>query len=158
VNKYTSLFIYFVVISAIAFVARHFIEFGKFSDAEFLFAYFGILLGFAVTLYTFVVSQYQNIKDIIRDVSDEKKRDQKRALFFNVCEEIKDDLSLIFWLFIVAALFNIIPQKAISAVYVEHVKDALIFTLFILSLFAIWDLVQVTFKVSDQVGIKNDNA
>lgn len=72
-------------------------ELGNFADGEFLFNYLGIILGFAITLYTFIVSQFEQIIQKIDDkYIDLDENQSRKARFKVVCKETKHDVLFIF--------------------------------------------------------------
>lgn len=132
------------------------------SDNSFLFTYLGIFLGFALTIFTFIVSMVDKIKDAI-EKDESKTKAQKEIAQSNILSfysEIKDDIFLIFYFFLIVTALSLfenvdIPFVNISNFFITKIQliIAIKLELFILSLYAIYDLTSSAFKISEATGI-----
>jgi hypothetical protein len=124
-----------------------------FSPAS-LFTYFGVLIGFSITIYTFGLSLVSNIKDKIITNSKlnqtEKNKIQKNL--FTGFTEIKDDIWIIFIALISVIIFSI--AKLIENPFdfdVEKYKipETINLTLFIITSIAMWDIIKTLFNLAE---------
>ncbi|MBK7106646.1 MAG: hypothetical protein IPH62_15335 [Ignavibacteriae bacterium] len=155
------LFIWLFFISC-ALVKHTNINIKSISDNSFLFTYLGIFLGFALTIFTFIVSMVDKIKDAI-EKDESKTKEQKNIAQINILSfysEIKDDIFLIFYFFIIVTALSLfenvdIPFINTSNFFLSKIQliVAIKLELFILSLYAIYDLTSSAFKISEATGI-----
>ena len=133
------------------------------SDNSFLFNYLGIVLGFALTIFTFIVSMVDKIKDGIEN-DNSKTDEQKKSAQNNILQiysELKDNIYLIFVFFIVVSLFALfdrvdIPFVSIGEKFIvnkQQIINAVKLEIFGLSLYAIYDLCSSSFKISETSGV-----
>lgn len=123
-------------------------------DLTNLFTYFGVLIGFALTIYTFGLSMVSDIKSKI-DSHPKFTNDQKKTLYDTLVrgfQEIKGDVWLIFYSIIVVVAFAI--TKEISNPFgwkVEQYKfpETANLTLFITTTVAMWDIMKTLFNLSE---------
>ncbi|GBD86691.1 hypothetical protein BMS3Abin03_00612 [bacterium BMS3Abin03] len=139
------------------------------SDNPFLFTYLGIFLGFALTIFTFIVSMVDKIKEAIEN-DRSKTREQKEDTESNILSfysEIKDDIFLIFYFFVIVTILSLfenidIPLIKLDQFFLSKTQliDSIKLGMFILSLYAIYDLTSSAFKISEATGIfkKEDKA
>jgi len=133
------------------------INFGAFSEPTFLFNYTGILLGFSITLYTFIVSQFSELKDTIKlNAKDNNEVAKKMQSLKKVYIEIQDDVWFIFICLILALFFYLVPEY-LYEMYpdTKTYTRAILSTLFVLSLLSIKDLIGVSFKVAKFIGVND---
>lgn len=129
----------------------------------FLFTYLGIFLGFALTIFTFIVSMVDKIKDEIEKDEEktniDRKNTQKNILSFY--SEIKQDIFLIFFFFIVVTFISLFENVDIPLIkifkdyYISKIQiiTSIKLEIFILSIIAIYDLTSSAFKISEATGI-----
>ena len=119
-----------------------------------LFTYFGVLIGFSITIYTFGLSMVSEIKSKID--SKEEITEDKKVLMYNQLisgfQEIKEDIWFIFYSIIVIIFFAI--AKEISNPFgwnVMHFKipETVNMTLFITTTYGMWDIMKTLFNLSE---------
>ncbi|QDK80888.1 hypothetical protein EXU85_20635 [Spirosoma sp. KCTC 42546] len=137
----------------------------KIVEGEFLFTLLGVLLGFAFTLLTFIISMLDKIKEqVAKDVNKTKvAKDNimKRIGFLH--SELRQDIYFIFITFIIVGV-SIIAEK-INFPFSEFINslgttkieilNILKFSIFLLNLYVIYDLLEVTFSVSETTSISS---
>lgn len=134
------------------------INVSKISDDSFLFTYLGIFLGFALTIFTFIVSMVDKIKASIekddKKTVDEKKETQNKIISFY--SELKDDIYFIFYSFLIVIVISLfenvinIPNFILSK---DQILIAIKLEIFLLSIYAIYDLCSSAFKISESTGV-----
>lgn len=138
------------------------INIGKVGDNDFLFSFFGIILGFAITIFTFIISLVEKIKEKaeIKYASDAGKKTKFENKIKALFSEIKDDIAFTFISVVIIGILYIvdvkIPKINIVGTYFIDQKigvESLKLSLFFLNLYAIYDLIIVSFKMSDTTGI-----
>lgn len=155
--------LFIIIGSIILYVALSIIamDASKLCENGFLFNFIGILLGFSLTIFTFIVSMVEKIKDRAESKfhNDETKRIKVQRIIDSLYREIKDNiffnfLSLIL-IGIIYLLFNLKPTFNIFhfEVNTERLLNSIKLSIFFLNLYAIYDLIIVSFKLSDTVGI-----
>ncbi len=131
----------------------------KINDNDFLFVFIGILLGFSITLFPFIVSLTEQLKvKVIEKYKDNIEKKLKiesnlRLLF----KEVKHNILFIFsTLVFISSLYimqNFSYPKSnncfASFFEISLVLKSLRLTVFILNLYAIYDLIVVTFELSN---------
>jgi hypothetical protein len=135
------------------------IQVSKINDNDFMFNFLGILLGFSITIFIFLVSVIDRIKE--NTITDrkipEKLEEEIKDLYF----EIKDDIIFNFLSMVIVASLYLIESTNIPF-FINHHPNVLskeIFlkslrcSLFLLNIYAIYDLMSVTFKLSDTSGV-----
>jgi hypothetical protein len=119
-----------------------------------LFTYFGVLIGFALTIYTFGLSMVYDIK--VKIFQHPKfEIETKDIMYENLMScfaEIKGDIWLIFYSILIVISFAI--AKEITNPFgwqVEHWKlpDTVNLTLFITTTIAMWDIMQTLFNLAE---------
>lgn len=122
-------------------------------DTPAVFTYFGVLLGFSITVYTFGLSMTENIKKGILKLKNISK-DEKVILFqkmINGFKEIEDDIWAIFWCIIIVIIASI--AKNIINPFGWNVESIQIpeicnLTLFIFSTYCMYDIMKSLFNLS----------
>ena len=123
-------------------------------DATNLFTYFSILIGFAITIYTFGLSLVSDIKEKIQS-NDKFTDEQKSAMYDNLISgfgQIKGDIWVIFYSLLVVILFAIAKDMINPFGWdVEDWKlpETVNLTLFITTTIAMWDIMQSLFNISE---------
>jgi amino acid transporter len=131
------------------------INFGEFAEPKFLFNYTGILLGFAITLYTFIVSQFSDLKDkIIEKSNSDEDKTRKLASLKSMYSEVKDNVWFIFICLLIAILFYLVPEYLYDKCPdLKVYTRSTLATLFSLSILSIKDLIGTSFKVAGYIGV-----
>lgn len=151
---------FFIYISSIlaSVVLVHFTGITKetFFDINNQMAYLGVLIGFALTLYTFGLSVLKDIYEIIEGITF-KKIENKQLVFQelkNSFGEIKSDIVLIF-ICIVFLFINAVIRNSVNPFGwdVEHLKipEIISITIFLWSTFALLDVMKALFNLSDLI-------
>lgn len=123
-------------------------------DATSLFTYFSVLIGFALTIYTFGLSLVSDIKEKIQ-LSKKFTEEQKSAMYDNLISgfaQIKGDIWVIFYSLLVVILFAVIKDMVNPFGWnVEDWKlpETINLTLFITTTIAMWDIMQSLFNISE---------
>lgn len=162
-NKHSLKFgaIIIVVVAISNFLARNITldEIDLFNTTN-LFTYFGVLVGFALTIYTFGLSLISDIIEKINSSSMEvNKKETICALLMSGFNQIKDDIWLIFYAIVITILFAIL--KDISTpfsldVLSWKVPETVSLSLFSLSTIAMWDIMKTMFDMSE-IKFKAEN-
>lgn len=119
-----------------------------------LFTYFGVLIGFALTIYTFGLSMVSDIKSKIdkqKNLTDEQKNKMYLSLVSGF-GEIKGDIWLIFYSILIVIGFAIakeIPNPFDWQVEKYKLPDTANLTLFVTTTIAMWDILQTLFNLSE---------
>jgi hypothetical protein len=119
-----------------------------------LFTYFGVLIGFSLTIYTFGLSMITDIKNNIEKLSD-KTEEEKSAMISSLISgfaEIKQDIWLIFIAIIGIIYFGI--AKEITNPFdwnVEQYKipETINISFFIISTISMFDIMRTLFNLSE---------
>tara|TARA_R110002073_G_scaffold14554_2_gene59369 strand:+ start:56112 stop:56618 length:507 start_codon:yes stop_codon:yes gene_type:complete len=143
-----------VVISSYFLVHYTEVELFTIFDAFSLFTYFGVLIGFAITIYTFGLSMISDIKKHIDNI-DKLTDDDKSKMFTNLkngFSQIKQNIWLIFIGIILVIIFSIL--KDIENPFGWKTEKYLIpevvnLSLFILSTIAMYDIMKTMFNLSE---------
>lgn len=125
------------------------VSYKTFIDYEFLFTFIGILLGFAITLFTYITSMFETVKAKLKI----KYKDQYQAKVQNLkdlYDEIKDDVNFLFYSLIVVSAFALCAKWL---AYFETLSDSALLTIFYLSLLAMKDLIYVAIEISKFVMV-----
>lgn len=165
-NRYFKFFIYLLIIWSISYLLIDKINgIGKIELFQItsLFTYFGVIIGFAITIYTFSLSMVSEIREKIQNstiISLEKKGELKRELIegFN---EVKEDIWLVFY-----SIVLLIINKGLSLFYVscfdflekQSLVETFNFSLFVLVTIAMWDIMNTMFNLSEINLHLNDGA
>lgn len=172
-NKYWGLLFYFIIAFAISYiiVQCNINGYKQFIEISFLFTFIGVLIGFALTLFTYIVSQVEKIKEkieaeiIANANADMSLYNTKKSNLLAIHEEIKDDISVLFWSLIIVVFISIStePIKCVlefKMCYISFfhkyinffvvIKNSFLFSVFILCILAIRDLINLTLKMAEQ--------
>jgi hypothetical protein len=134
-------------------------------ETDNLFTYFGVLIGFALTIYTFGLSMVSDIKSKI-DTHKEFSEAEKKEMYLNLVSgfgEIKEDIWLIFYSILIVIGFGIakeIPNPFNWQVQKFDLPNTANLTLFITTTIAMWDIMRTLFNLSE-INLelnKNDKA
>jgi hypothetical protein len=123
-------------------------------DTSSLFTYFGVLIGFALTIYTFGLSMVSDIKSKIftnKELTEDKKKEMYSSLVSGF-GEIKGDIWLIFYSILIVIAFAIakeIPNPFGWQVEKFNLPETANLTLFITTTVAMWDIMQTLFNLSE---------
>lgn len=123
-------------------------------DTTNLFTYFGVLIGFALTIYTFGLSMISDIKSKI-DTHKKLTDEQKKEMYLRLVSgfgEIKGDIWLIFYSILIVIGFTIakeIPNPFGWQVEKFNLPDTANLTLFVTTTIAMWDIMQTLFNLSE---------
>lgn len=123
-------------------------------DTSNLFTYFGVLIGFALTIYTFGLSMVNDIKEKIdknAKLNEQQKSDAYKSLVsgFN---QIKQDIWLIFYSILIVICFAVAKEVVNPFGWdVEKFKlpETVNLTLFVTTTIAMWDIMQTLFNLSE---------
>jgi hypothetical protein len=148
-----------ILVLAICIISNYFVRRTNISnfplfDSSSLFAYFGVLVGFAITIYTFGLTMVENIKTSVDDLKDVKDQD-KDAIFEKLISgfrEIKEDIWIIFYAIIIVVLFAILKNiENPFGLDVERLKipETVNMTLFIYSTLCMFDIMRTLFNLSE---------
>lgn len=127
-----------------------------FFDLNNQITYLGVLLGFALTLYTFGLSTLKDVYDSINKLNfkDIKKKIEVVDLIKAVFKEIQDDVTIIFWA-IVSVFINNVAENTVNPFGwdVENLKipDFISLVIFSLSTHAIYDIMKSLFNLSELI-------
>lgn len=149
-----------MLIIAVIFIGSNFLvrktpvsTFSIFEPAN-LFRYFGVLIGFALTIYTFGLSMVSDIKSKIdenKKITPEKKEIMYESLISGF-GQIKEDIWLIFYSILIVIVFAIlkeIPNPFGWSVDTIKIPESINITLFITTTIAMWDIMQTLFNLSE---------
>ncbi len=123
-------------------------------DTTNLFTYFGVLIGFALTIYTFGLSMVSDIKSKI-DNHEKFTPEQKTKMYSSLVSgfgQIKGDIWLIFYSILIVIGFAIakeIPNPFDWKVEGWKLPDTANLTLFITTTIAMWDIMQTLFNLAE---------
>ena len=132
-------------------------------DTVSLFTYFGVLIGFSITIYTFGLSMIADIKkniDKIKNLTEPDKKEMFQNLR-NGFSQIKQDIWLIFIGIILVIIFSILKNITNPfgwEIEKYQIPETINLTLFILSTIAMYDIMKTMFNLSEinMELIKND--
>ena len=123
-------------------------------DTFSLFTYFGVLIGFAITIYTFGLSMIGDIKKHIDDI-EKLTDDDKRQMFTKLrhgFSQIKQNIWLIFVGIVLVIIFSILKDIENPfgwKVEKYQIPEVVNLTLFILSTIAMYDIMKTMFNLSE---------
>lgn len=119
-----------------------------------LFTYFGVLIGFALTIYTFGLSMVSDIKSKID--KNQKFDEENKAFIYNRLEngfkQIKEDIWLIYYsilLIIIFAIAKEIPTPFNLEVESWKIPETINLGLFITTTISMWDIMKTLFNLSE---------
>lgn len=128
------------------------ISIDKIDDNDFEFQFIGILLGFALTIFQFIVSLVDKVREKkeIEYQSAPEKLILLKSRIDALYKEIKENITFIFIsLLIISALYLVQSEDPIVNLIFKSLRSAVFF----LNLYAVYDLIIVSFKVSDTTSI-----
>jgi ABC-type tungstate transport system substrate-binding protein len=169
-KKFKNKFRYFVPLAIVFLICdmilyRFNIDIGKINDNDFIFIFTGVLLGFALTIFPFIVT----LVDKIREKSEKRFADnaiKKQNVEIRIAQlysEVKDNIVFIFLSLSIVGFVYILQNIEVKAVldtlermFAKSIAyKALRLSIFLLNIYAIYDLIAVSFKLSDTTGIIN---
>lgn len=159
------LLIFIVIALCISYFVVHnkLVSYEFFIETDFLFTFLGVFIGFALTLYTYLTSMFENLKKIINRKwsNDIKLKDEKLKLLPILHNEIKDNIIFLIYSLIIVVTIAIgnqwlieYNQYYICNIGVLDLKNSVLLAIFILSVYSLKDLVITSFKISDFI-VKN---
>jgi len=135
------------------------IDLSKINDNDFLFVFIGLLLGFSITLFPFIVSLTEQLK--IKAIDKYQHNTEKKLIIESniktLFKEVKHNILFIFStltfissLYILQSLSYPISDNFLASYFeIGLVLKSTRLTVFILNLYAIYDLIVVTFELSN---------
>ncbi|WGK94558.1 MULTISPECIES: hypothetical protein [Flavobacterium] len=150
----TILIVFVIGVASNYFVNTISISSFKIFDTVNLFTYFGVLIGFALTIYTFGLSMVSDIKSKI-DIHKNISEDRKKKIYSKLVRgfsEIKEDIWIIFVSIIIVIGFEIaneIPNPFGWRVEDYNIPETVNLTLFITTTIAMFDIMQTLFNLSE---------
>jgi hypothetical protein len=158
-KKYRRMILSVLIICAIGLFSNYLVRntsIASFSifDSTNLFTYFGVLIGFALTIYTFGLSMVSDIKkniEICTKFDDTQKANMYKSLVSGF-SQIKRDIWLIFYSILFIILFAIlkqVPNPFGWEVVSYKIPETINLTLFISTTIAMWDIMQTLFNLSE---------
>jgi hypothetical protein len=123
-------------------------------DTTNLFTYFGVLIGFSLTVYTFGLSMVSDIKskiDANKKLSDDKIKKISDSLISGFVQ-IKEDIWLIFYSIITIVVFAVAKQITNPFgwdVVKWMLPETINLTLFITTTIAMWDIMKTLFNLGE---------
>jgi hypothetical protein len=123
-------------------------------DSSSLFTYFGVLVGFAITIYTFGLTMVENIKNSVDRLKDFKEQDKEAILekLISGFKEIKEDIWIIFYAIIIVVIFAVlknIENPFGLDVSKFKIPETVNLTLFIYSTLCMYDIMRTLFNLSE---------
>lgn len=148
-----------VIIAMVGYASNYFVRNTTISsisifDTISLFTYFGVLIGFALTVYTFGLTMIPGIKQKIEE-NNKINEEQKKELYNTLVRgfgQIKEDIWLIFFSIVVIIFFSVakeVPNTFGWRVEYLMLPETVNLTLFITSTIAMWDIIQSLFNLSE---------
>lgn len=119
-----------------------------------LFTYFGVLIGFSLTIYTFGLSMISDIKnniDKLQRLSDNDKKEIFNGLRSGF-HQIKQDIWLIFWSIILVILVSVVKEIGFTfsiKIGMYQIPETINISLFFLSTIAMYDIMKTLFNLSE---------
>jgi hypothetical protein len=119
-----------------------------------LFTYFGVLIGFALTVYTFGLAMISDIKKDLMELDDFTKAQKNDMLnrLTSGFKEIKGDIWTIFSSLILIIYFAVvieIPNPFGWEVEIFMIPQSSNLTLFIVTTYAMYDIMRTLFNLSE---------
>lgn len=123
-------------------------------DPTCLFTYFGVLIGFALTIYTFGLSMVSEINQKIEDskVFNDQKKESLHSSLVDGFAQIKQDIWLIFYSILVIIASTILKEiPCLLSIDIPRYKapETINLALFITTTIAMWDIMQTLFNLSE---------
>ncbi|WP_442846801.1 hypothetical protein [Leeuwenhoekiella sp. H156] len=119
-----------------------------------LFTYFGVLIGFSITIYTFGLSMCNDIKKNIQEI-ESLSQSTKEILFKKLIrgfKEIKQDIWLIFFaiiMIVIVAILSEIENPFGWEIEKFRLPETVNLSLFIISTIAMFDIMKTLFNLSE---------
>lgn len=119
-----------------------------------LFTYFGVLIGFALTIYTFGLSMLDGIKQKVNThttLTPQNKIDINAKLVAGF-HQIKEDIWFIFYSILFVIMFAVLKEVVNPFGWkVEYLKlpETINLTLFLMTTLAMWDIMKALFNLSE---------
>lgn len=141
------------VISNITIRTTTIASFSMFDTAN-LFTYFGVLIGFSLTVYTFGLTMVTDIKskiDVNKEFSEDKKKKISESLISGFVQ-IKEDIWLIFYSIIIIIVFAVakqIPNPFGWDVVKWMLPETINLTLFITTTISMRDIIKSLFNLGE---------
>lgn len=119
-----------------------------------LFTYFGVLIGFALTVYTFGLAMISDIKKDLMDLDDftADQKDEMLNRLTNGFKEIKGDIWIIFSALLLIIYFAVvieIPNPFGWEIETYMIPQSSNLTLFIVTTYAMYDIMRTLFNLSE---------
>lgn len=123
-------------------------------DPASLFTYFGVLIGFALTIYTFGLSMVSDIRTRIKAIEKwtETTKQEMDERLVSGFKEIKEDIWLIFYSIVAVIYFAIvkgIPNPFGWDVVYLKIPETVNVALFVTTTIAMWDIMRTLFNLSE---------
>lgn len=158
------LIIYTIVFFAISYLISKydFVSFDYFIKTEFLFTFLGVFIGFTLTLYTYITSMFDKMRDLIKEKYFDKPLEIERRLkeLPKLHTEIKDNIMYLFYVLLIVVLISIGDKMLLklNSLWgeVNCIVDSILLTIFLLSILSLKDLIVTSFAISDFI-IKANN-
>lgn len=155
-KRYILVFLFIAIISVVSnFIARTttICSYSLFESSS-LFTYFGVLIGFALTIYTFGLSMVDGIKQKV-DNHLSLTQTQKTEIYQNLVngfDQIKSNIWFIFYSILFVIAFSI--AKEITNPFGWEIESWKIpetgnLTLFLTTTVAMWDIMKTLFNLSE---------
>ncbi len=138
------------------------VSYDYFVKTDFLFTFLGVFIGFALTLYTYITSMFEKMKDLIKEKykGNQDQIDKRLAELPKLHTEIKDNIMYLFYVLIVVVLFSVGDKMLITlSTHWEEFKfipKSILLTIFLLSIVSLKDLIVTSFTISDFIIKGND--
>ena len=127
---------------------------------QFLISYLGVLLGFALTLFTFIIAMVEKISEKLMKDNELtiQEKTTKQIMINSTLEEVKDDIKFVFISLLICCFLAIIESFDIPYIDFSAYRDyftkisvinSLKLTIFLLSFYAIYDIMMVSFIISE---------
>ena len=158
------LIIYSVIFFAISFaiVKYEFVSFSYFIETEFLFTFLGVFIGFALTLYTYITSMFDKMRDLIKEKykNNPSEAEDRLQELPNLHTEIKDNIMYLFYVLLIVVFISVGDKifLKLDTLWgeVNYIIDSLLLTIFMLSILSLKDLIVTSFAISDFI-IRGNN-
>lgn len=155
-KRYILLFIFIAVIVAVSNIIARTTNLCASSlfESSSLFTYFGVLIGFALTIYTFGLSMVDGIKQKV-DSHTQLSQTQKTEIYSNLVsgfDQIKGNIWFIFYSVLLVIVFAIV--KDVENPFGWNVENWKVpetgnLTLFLTTTVAMWDIIKTLFNLSE---------
>ena len=158
------LILYSVIFLIVSYfiVKYDYLSFSYFIKTEFLFTFLGVFIGFALTLYTYITSMFDKMRDLIKEKYKNEPVEIKKRLVQlpKLHTEIKDNIMYLFYVLLIVVFISVGDKIFIklNSLWgeVNCIIDAVLLTVFLLSVLSLKDLIVTSFAISDFI-IKGNN-